>query len=149
MSLLLMGFLYCSSTVSIFLSILNHYKEPNEPLQTLIGPNKAEETCHRIQVIEVIEVLQWLILKNRPYFGLKGERTKTSAHTHLNCLISLFYRKLWMCWKRRWWQKCGFQAHTCKHTYTQENANPTQSRRKLPQVCHASIVGSHAAKLNV
>lgn len=51
-----MAFLYCSSTVSIFSSILDHYKEPNEPLQALIGLNKAEETCHRIQVIEVIEV---------------------------------------------------------------------------------------------
>lgn len=57
-SLLLMAFLYCSSTVSVFFSILSHYKGPNEPLQALIGLNKAEETCHRIQVIEVIEVLQ-------------------------------------------------------------------------------------------
>lgn len=52
-----MAFLYCSSTVSIFLSILERYKEPKEPLQALICVNKAEETCHRTQLIEVIEVL--------------------------------------------------------------------------------------------
>lgn len=128
-SRLLTAFLYCSSTVSVFLSILERHKEPNEPLQALICLNKAEETCLRIQVIEVIEVLQWRILKKWFSFDLKGERLKTfGAHMHLSCLISLFFRKLWMC--RKW----GFQSHACKHICSHVGHRKMQSRHKLLQV---------------
>lgn len=93
------AFLYCSSTVRIFLSILEHYKEPNKPLQAVIVLNKAQETCHRIQMIEVIHVLQWIILKNWPSLVSRVKELKPRP-THTQAVWFPYVEKSSQCAER-------------------------------------------------